>query len=187
MNKRPTKIKADDDDDLYDDDPEEFQESEGKQRVSANPIVAAVQSALARRGYQVSTLRGQPPNDEDAEIFFDNVFGTDVQKELGKMLLVALMDQDKTFPKVVARAIKQIDPVFNRHLEIAMAERVKKYVWSLPEPLPDSQTLKAAVEEHCNNGKTLEPYQWQRLQRVCLIPRQTGRPAKANTKPSKSL
>ena len=155
-----------------------------RQKLSGNPIVAAVQSAL--HGVRVSIEPGESSPANRVE-FIDKVFGTTLQQQLGKMLLVAMMDRDKKFPTVVAKAIKQIDPVFNRHLEIAIAERVKKYVWSLPEPLPDMRTLKADVEQHCNNGKELAAYQWQRLQRVCLLPRQAGRPAKSNTKSPKSL
>src|SRR5437588_6703495 len=103
MNKRPTTIRADDD------DSEEPQESERKQRgsvkpqkLNANPIIATIQRRLQDHGVLISIrLLDSPPATDE---FLNNVFGAEVTLELGKMVLRALIDHDKTFKKTIALA-----------------------------------------------------------------------------------
>jgi hypothetical protein len=148
-----------------------------------NPIVSAIQEALDSHGLNIS-VTSDSRRSSSWDAFIDKHFGKELEAKLGKMLITALLERDDKFPKVLQRAIGQIDPVFHRNLEKAIADKAKKFIWSLPEPLPPMGQLKIAVERNCNNGKPLPPYRWQRLCLECLIPSKRGRPRKkSNTEP----
>lgn len=157
-------------------------EKEFEKTLSQNPIISTVQRALRERGVRVS-MEVRESGPAAAEDFIIHTFGAETSQSLGRMLLRALLDGDRDFSKVVSEAIKKIDPVFNRNRELAIAPKVKKYVWSLPGPLPQNRELRGLVESHCNNGRPFSDDQWLKLRKACLLPvSKRGRP-KTSTKP----
>jgi hypothetical protein len=148
---------------------------------SANPIIKAIQGYLWKRGLRVTLLGGETSVAE-TERLINKFFGAELQQQLGKLVLVALMDGNKKFVKTVEQALKESDAVFNRHREKAIAAKVLKYVFALPEPWPPNKEIRRLAELHCNNGKEFEEHQWRRLRQILLLdPQKTGRPRKHAT------
>jgi hypothetical protein len=185
--KKRTTIKPDDDD-CYDDDPEEFQESGRKQggpveqqKLSSNPIVAAVQHSL-NPGNPFLVLKAEYPDKSLARLFSDPAL---LRQELGGMLLNALTSGDKNFIKMVRRALIEIDRVFHRHRQKELLDSALAYIVQIDDKHLPAEEIKKGIEMHCiKNGKTLHAHQWRDL-RVAFglqrLPKKAG-PGRGNRK-----
>lgn len=146
---------------------------------STNPIVSAVENYMLARGIKAS-LRPAPAPEAETKKIILTTFDAELRQQLGDLVLEALMNGDKEFAETVKKAIKEIDRVFNRDREKAIADKVFEYYFTLPKPRPTGEKLRKAVEKHCNNGTEFEDYQWRRLKEILLLPKNpVGAPKKA--------
>jgi hypothetical protein len=139
--------------------------------LNQNPIVAAVQSALKAANIRVRVMPGVFPK-ESLDVMFGNA--AILQQQLGRMVLDALTLGDKRFSKVVAEAIRKIDPVFLRHWNKAILEKAHTFVESLPEPRPPVEEIKKRLEEICNHK--FSAHDWSRLRKQLMLPKQAPKP-----------
>ena len=153
-------------------------------KLSANPIVAAIQRFLWRRGQaQITALDGNCDH-EALRRLIDRVFDQQTLSEVGAMTIEAVLSGDGTFVQTVKKAIKEADHLCHRDREKALLTKCFQYVenkgWidqiateSLRLP---PEKIKTLLERDCNNGKKFEEHQWRRLRRACFLPkREAGR------------
>jgi hypothetical protein len=151
--------------------------------LSLNPIVAAVQRALHSRGVRVRLMHSVFPKGS-----LDMAFGnaTELQTELGGMILNALTLGDREFAKVVADAVRKIDPVFLRHRNKVFLEKAHAFVESLKGPHPPVDEIRKDLEGVC--GRKFNAHEWSRLREQLFLPKQAPRagPGRGNRTRSKT-
>jgi hypothetical protein len=146
---------------------------------STNPIVRAVETYMLARGIKASLRPAAAPEKETKKIILIT-FDVELRQQLGDLVLEALMNGNKEFAETVKKAIKEMDRVFIRDREKAIADKVFEYYFTLPKPRPTGKELRKVVEEHCNNGNQFKDYRWRRLKEILLLPRNpVGAPKKA--------
>ena len=146
--------------------------------ISSNPIIAALQRWLQRRGnLHATVLTDSKSTPEEVKRLIDEkVFDDEVICELATLMIEALLDGNQGFTNTVKQAIKNADSLFHRDREKALLGKCARYVWKLAEPLPSSEEIKKRLEIDCNKGKTFDDHQWRRLRVALHLPKRKSGP-----------
>jgi hypothetical protein len=147
---------------------------------SSNPIVAAVQRLMWRRGdLHISAPKGMGGYQPEAmRSFIDRVFDEKAQRELAALMIEALLTGDRGFTKMLNQALKESDHLFHRDREIAVLAKFAKLAWSLPKSSRTKKEITKLFAQR-NQGRTLDDHQWRRLRAALNLPTSpAGRPKK---------
>jgi hypothetical protein len=151
-----------------------------------NPIVDTAKRGV-KKGVERELLvllgRWDERRPEEQLDIVRRVFTDQAIKEIGSLILGALVAGDKQMPRMVGDAIKEADHMFGRDRELDLllpALRYRLLHWDeillknrghLQRAVDD---LKKGIEQHCNNGQTLAPHRWQRLRLALRLPKKSS-------------
>ena len=149
-----------------------------------NPLVVAAKRGW-RKGPGILVWLGKwdELKPEEQLDIVRRLFTEEAIYEIGRLVLGSLVAGDKQMALTVRDAIKQFNHMFNRDRELTLLEPALRYTLCNWETLlhknrgdfqQSVEELKAGFEKHCNNGKQLAPYQWQRLRRALCLPRRSS-------------
>jgi hypothetical protein len=106
-------------------------------------------------------MDGAPPH--VFELMIRCVYGDEVIREIGILVIKSLMLGDRRVIKTVKDAIKEADHIFKRDREPRLVKDVKTYLPSLWSSGLDIVAIKKEIEKRSNKGKPLHQYQWNRV------------------------
>jgi hypothetical protein len=159
-----------------------------------NPIIAAVERTL--QGRRPLIMNAQLQDGSTALIIhgWDSSapwrpfnFSDETVREVGNIVLQALLTGDRRIVKTVGDAIKQADHLFSRDRESMLLGRAFVYV-ATGKDWQTLEELKKGIEKHCNNGQKLHQHSWNRLRKALRLPQNiTGRPKKVRHRIAKSV
>jgi hypothetical protein len=145
-----------------------------------NPIIAAVRRSLPGP----FALAVDRPPDRVLDLFVSFVFSEATIREIGFLVVKALLTDDQQIVRTVKDALKESNHIFKRDRELALRKKVLPHLARLLGL--DIVAIKREIEKL--NKKKLEQHQWNRLRdALSLVPLPTGRPKKSGTKRPKSL
>jgi hypothetical protein len=145
-----------------------------------NPILDAIK--FKGQGRIVILDWHKQPKDTQLDII-RQCFTSETIYEVGALVLGAVLSDDKQFPKIVEKAIKAGNHLFNRDRELVLSKCALCYTlrkWALildknhGNMQESVEELKAGIEQHCNRGTQLEQYQWTRLSRAFGLPKRSS-------------
>jgi hypothetical protein len=149
-----------------------------------NLDVHSLSAETMRRGYFKKPAGKEPTKAECAEFrkrirqAIADHFG-DAPREVGTLLIDALVTADTDFLRTVKKAFKEADRVFHRHREKAVLDKFALFVSSFDDDVPPKAELLEMFRKQ-NNGKTLAEHQWRRLRKELNLPKdRPGRPQKS--------
>jgi hypothetical protein len=160
---------------------------------SDNPIIASVERTL--QGRRPLIMAAQLQDGAAALIIhgWDSSapwrpfnFSDETVREVGNIILQALLTADRRIVKTVGDAIKQADHLFNRDREPVLLGQAFVYMatekdWQTPDE------LKKGIEKRFNCGNELPQYKWNRIRKALRLPKVTGRRRKVRHKTAKSV
>jgi len=153
-----------------------------------NPIIAAIQRSFPNGGVFLFDP-DRDRFDDRVEELIANLTGEATIREIGLLLVKALVLGDREIEKTLKDALKECDHIFRRDRERVL---LKKVIKNLVKPAkascrasgtPDIVAIKKVIEERCNCGKKLTQSQWNRLRNALdMDSLPTGRPKKSGKK-----
>jgi hypothetical protein len=159
-----------------------------------NPIIAAVERTLQGRRPLIMDTQLQDGSSSLIIHGWDSSppwrpfrFSDETIREVGNIILQALLTGDRRMVKTVRDAIKQADHLFNRDREPVLLAKAFVYMatWKDWQTLDE---LKKGIEKRCNNGRKLEQHRWNRVRKALRLPKDiTGRPKKVRHRIAKSV
>ena len=171
-----------------DDDENELSGSDETPRVvekefSDNPIVAAVEQCLHRHGeVHLTAVVDYRYEAAAMQAMIHRVFDDEAFRQIGTVVIEAMLAGNSDFVATVKSAIKEADRVFHRDREKELLDKFAPFVWSFGETIPPKRELLRMFAER-NNGKAITEQQWRRLRKALNLQEgRTGRPNKADTK-----
>jgi hypothetical protein len=158
---------------------------------SENPIIAAVERCLHQRGEvhlatvsvpKINAMLESAEATEQMRAVIRNIFNDEAFREIGTLVIEALLKGDAGFAVVMKKAIREADRVFHRDREKALVDKFAPVVWSYGDKVPPKAELIRRLAQN-NNGKAPTPQQWRRIRKALNLEMgETGRPRKPDTK-----
>jgi hypothetical protein len=152
---------------------------------SDNPIIVAVERTLQGRRPMIMTAQLQ---DGTAALIIHGwdssapwrpfKFSNETIREVGNIILQALLTGDQRIVETVKDAIKQANHLFNRDREPVLLRQAFVYM-ATRKDWQTLEELKKGIEKRFNNGKKLDQHRWNRVRKALGLPRNiTGRTRK---------
>jgi hypothetical protein len=92
--------------------------------ISSNPIIAALQRWLRRRGnIRATVLTDHKSTPEEMKRFIEKVFDDEAFREIATPMIEALLDGNQRFTNTVKQAIKNADSLFHRDRAKALLDK----------------------------------------------------------------
>ena len=141
-----------------------------------NLIITALERLGPKGGS--NTLDVHRPRKEVLDLLITTVFGDAAIREIGLLVLGALLTGDRQIVRMLNDALKESDHLFRRDREKVLR---KKVIQCFPDMASlvsgkDIVAIKKEIEERCNCGTKLTQSQWNRLQKaLSLVELPTGR------------
>ena len=163
-----------------------------------NPIIAAIECSYLKGGvFLFDVDRHRSPNTAIDGLLANGV-GDATIREIGFLVVKALLLGDWEIERTVKDALKECDHIFKRDRERVLRKKVLKELpdlfrrdpvvvgsdaWRRQREEPDIVAFKKEIEERCNCGKKLTQSQWNRLRKsMGLVAVPVGAPKKSGKK-----
>ncbi len=142
-----------------------------------SPIIDAMRQAGWHRAFLLAAEDGVGFGEEALGILFKDAL-PDLERKLGRELLLALLDGDKSFPRrvqdAVRDAVRDAAKLFRRDRETGLLQAFWEYYQALPKPLPKPSVVRDGFNAHCAHKYRKENFelngrQWSILRKAVLM------------------